>query len=165
MELYERGILTLEETGGLDLRFGSHESMVALLHLMAHRQGFGDLLSDGVVAAARRIGKGTEKYAMHVKGLELPAYDVRGAKAHGLNYATSYTGADHNRGYAFQEIFGIPVPYGVNRFAHEVESGREDRHGRLSDYVCLHSRHGSAPHGKGEHRGSDGGRHRELIHP
>ena len=56
---------------------------------------------------------------MHVKGLELPGYDVRGAKAHGLNYATSYTGADHNRGYAFQEIFGIPVPEPVDRFAYE----------------------------------------------
>jgi aldehyde:ferredoxin oxidoreductase len=54
---------------------------------------------------------------MHVKGLELPAYDVRGAKAHGLNYATSYTGADHCRGYAFQEIFGIPIPREVDRFS------------------------------------------------
>jgi len=56
---------------------------------------------------------------MHVKGLELPGYDVRGAKAHGLNYATSYTGADHGRGYAFQEIFGIPIPHEVDRFAAE----------------------------------------------
>jgi aldehyde:ferredoxin oxidoreductase len=56
---------------------------------------------------------------MHVKGLELPAYDVRGAKAHGLNYATAYTGADHNRGYAFQEIFGIPEPVKVDRMAIE----------------------------------------------
>ena len=53
---------------------------------------------------------------MHVKGLELPAYDVRGAKAHGLGYATSYTGADHNKGYAIQEIFGLPFPYPVDRF-------------------------------------------------
>jgi aldehyde:ferredoxin oxidoreductase len=50
---------------------------------------------------------------------ERPAYDVRGAKAHGLNYATSYTGADHCRGYAFQEIFGIPIPWQVDRFAIE----------------------------------------------
>jgi aldehyde:ferredoxin oxidoreductase len=56
---------------------------------------------------------------MQVKGLELPAYDVRGLKAHGLDYATSYTGADHNRGYAFQEVFGIPVPKAVDRFAVE----------------------------------------------
>jgi aldehyde:ferredoxin oxidoreductase len=86
---------------------------------MAYREGIGDLLADGTKAAAKRIGKGAEKYAMHIKGLELPAYDVRGAKAHGLNYATAYTGADHNRGYAFQEIFGIPVPWAVDRFAAE----------------------------------------------
>ena len=117
MELYEKGILTKEDTGGLDLHFGNHEAMVTLLRLMAFREGFGDILADGTKAAAQRIGKGSEKYAMQVKGLELPAYDIRGAKAHGLNYATSYTGADHNRGYAFQEIFGIPVPYEVDRFA------------------------------------------------
>jgi aldehyde:ferredoxin oxidoreductase len=119
MELYEQGILSKEETGGFELNFGNHEAMVTLLRLMAFREGIGDMLSDGVKVAAEKIGKGSEKYAMHVKGLELPGYDVRGAKAHGLNYATSYTGADHNRGYAFQEIFGNPIPYEVDRFATE----------------------------------------------
>jgi aldehyde:ferredoxin oxidoreductase len=119
MELFERGILTLEDTDGMDLSFGNHESMIKLLHMMGERQGLGDLLADGTKAAAAKIGKGTEKYAMHVKGLELPAYDVRGAKAHGLNFATAFTGADHNKGYAFQEIFGIPIPYPVDRFAIE----------------------------------------------
>lgn len=119
MELYEKGILTKEDTGGLALNFGNHEAMNTILRQMAYREGIGDLLADGSRAAAERIGKGSEKYAMHVKGLELPAYDVRGAKAHGLNYATSYTGADHCRGYAFQEIFGIPVPHEVDRFSAE----------------------------------------------
>ncbi|MFZ0449071.1 MAG: aldehyde ferredoxin oxidoreductase family protein, partial [Desulfatiglandaceae bacterium] len=119
MELYEKGILTKEDTGGLELNFGNDEAMITILKQMAFREGFGDLLADGSKAAAEKIGKGSDKYAMHVKGLELPAYDVRGAKAHGLNYATSYAGADHNRGYAFQEIFGIPVPYEVDRFAVE----------------------------------------------
>ncbi|MBL7211847.1 MAG: aldehyde ferredoxin oxidoreductase family protein [Desulfobacteraceae bacterium] len=119
MELYEKGILTKEDTGGLELNFGNHEAMNTVLRQMAFREGIGDLLADGSRAAAERIGKGSEKYAMHVKGLELPAYDVRGAKAHGLNYATSFTGADHCRGYAFQEIFGIPVPHEVDRFAVE----------------------------------------------
>lgn len=116
MELFEKGILTKEDTGGLELNFGNHEAMNTVLKLMAYREGIGDLLADGSKAAAEKIGKGADKYAMHVKGLELPAYDVRGAKAHGLNYATSYTGADHCRGYAFQEIFGIPVPHEVDRF-------------------------------------------------
>jgi aldehyde:ferredoxin oxidoreductase len=119
MELFERGILTLEDTGGMDLSFGNDQSMIRLLHMMGERQGLGDLLADGTKAAAEKIGKGSEKYAMHVKGLELPAYDVRGAKAHGLNFATAFTGADHNKGYAFQEIFGIPIPYPVDRFAIE----------------------------------------------
>jgi len=119
MELYEKGILGKEETGGLELNFGNDEAMITLLRLMAFREGIGDILADGTKAAAQKIGKDSDKYAMHVKGLELPGYDVRGAKAHGLNYATSYTGADHNRGYAFQEIFGIPIPYEVDRFAVE----------------------------------------------
>ena len=119
MELFERGILQTANTGGLELNFGNHQAMVTLLRLMAFREGIGGLLSDGVKAAAEKIGKGSSRYALHVKGLELPGYDVRGAKAHGLNYATAYTGADHNRGYAFQEIFGIPIPNPADRFATE----------------------------------------------
>jgi aldehyde:ferredoxin oxidoreductase len=119
MELFEKGILSQADTGGLELKFGNDAAMLSLLRLMAYREGIGNLLADGSRAAAAKIGKGSERYAMHVKGLELPAYDVRGAKAHGLNYATSYAGADHNRGYAFQEIFGIPIPYEVDRLSAE----------------------------------------------
>jgi aldehyde:ferredoxin oxidoreductase len=119
MELYEKGILGPSDTGGLKLNFGNHEAMISLLRQMAFREGIGDLLADGVKVAAQKIGKGSDKYALHVKGLELPGYDVRGAKGHGLNYATAFSGADHNRGYAFQEIFGIPTPYAVDRFATE----------------------------------------------
>lgn len=115
MELYEEGIITKEDTDGLELNFGNHETMVKIIPKIAFREGFGDLLADGSRIAATKIGKGTEKYAMHIKGLELPGYDPRGAKAHGLSYATSFTGADHNRGYAFQEIFGVPVPEPIDR--------------------------------------------------
>ncbi|MCJ7687137.1 MAG: aldehyde ferredoxin oxidoreductase family protein [Desulfobacteraceae bacterium] len=119
MELFEKGILGTADTGGLELNFGNHQAMVTLLRLMAFREGIGGLLADGVKDAAEKIGKGSNRYALHVKGLELPGYDVRGAKGQGLNYATAFTGADHNRGYAFQEIFGIPIPYAVDRFATE----------------------------------------------
>ncbi len=119
MELFERGIITIEETDGIEVRFGNDEALIKLLRKMAFRDGFGGVLADGTAAAARRIGRGSEKYAMHVKGLELPGYDVRALKAHGLGYATSYTGADHCRGYAFQEVFGVPIPWPVDRFAAE----------------------------------------------
>ncbi len=119
MECFEKGLLTLNDTGGIDLRFGNDRAMMQVLQMMAFRDGIGDLLADGSRAAARKIGKGSEKFAIQVKGLELAGYDVRGAKAHGLNYATAYTGADHCKGYAFQEIFGVPFPYQVDRLAVE----------------------------------------------
>jgi len=119
MELYEQEIISAQDTGGLELRFGNHAAMIEVIHQIARRDGFGAVLADGVVAAARQIGRGSQRYALHVKGLELPGYDVRGAKAHGLNYATSYTGADHNRGYAAQEIFGSSIPVAVDRLALE----------------------------------------------
>ena len=119
MELYEKGILTKKDTDGVDLKFGNEDAFLELFHKMAYRRGLGNVLADGVRAAAGKIGRGSEKYAMHVKGLELSGYDVRGAKAMGVNYATAFTGADHCRGYAFQEIWGVPVPYAVDRFSIE----------------------------------------------
>ncbi|TEB04446.1 putative oxidoreductase YdhV [Pelotomaculum schinkii] len=117
MEMFEKGVINLEDTGGMELKFGKHEVILPMLRMIAYREGFGDILAEGVKRVSEKYGKGSEKYAMHIKGLEFPAYDIRGAKAHGLGYATSYTGADHSRGYAFQEIFAIPVPYAVDRFA------------------------------------------------
>jgi len=120
MELFEKGIITLADTKGINLKFGNHEAMTDLITEIAYkREGLGEMLSDGTKILAKRVGKGSEDYAMHVKGLEFPAYDPRGAKAHGLNYVTSYTGADHNRGYAFQEIFGAPFPKPYDRFTPE----------------------------------------------
>ena len=118
-ELYERGIISKEDTGGFELTFGNQEPVLELVRQIAYRRGFGDLLAEGTQEAARRIGKGAEQYAMHVKGLEIPAYHPRGAKAHGLNLLTISLGADHNAGYGNQEIFNIPVPRAVNRFAIE----------------------------------------------
>ncbi|BES63976.1 aldehyde ferredoxin oxidoreductase family protein [Gottschalkiaceae bacterium SANA] len=120
MELFENGLLTLEDTKGMDLSFGNHESMIQLISDIAYRrEGLGVLLCDGTKNAAEKIGKNSMFFAMHVKGLEFPAYDPRGAKAHGLNFATSYTGADHNRGFAIQEVFSNPNPKAVDRFATE----------------------------------------------
>lgn len=117
MELFERGILTLEDTKGVELKFGNDKAMIDLIKDIAYKtDGLGALLADGTKIASKKIGEGSEAYAMNIKGLELPAYDPRGAKAHGLNYATAYTGADHNRGYAIQEIFGVPFPKAVDRF-------------------------------------------------
>ncbi|MEJ2108431.1 MAG: aldehyde ferredoxin oxidoreductase family protein [Acidobacteriota bacterium] len=117
MELYEKGILTEKDTDGLKLTFGNDKAMIEMLHRIAYQQGLGAILAKGTKQAAEHFGQGTDEFAINIKGLELPAYDVRGAKAHGLNYATAYNGGDHCRGYAFQEIFDVPFPEQVDRLA------------------------------------------------
>ncbi len=119
MESYERGILTKKDTDGIELKWGNHAAMIEMLRKIAYQEGLGALLGQGTKKASTQVGKGSADYAMQVKGLEMPAYDIRGAKAHGLSYATSYTGADHNRGYAYQEIFDIPIPEKVDRNAYK----------------------------------------------
>ena len=95
MECYEHGILTEEDTGGKSIAFGDPDAMIWLLEMIAKREGIGDILADGVKKAAERIGKGSEKYAFHIKGSELPAHDGRGKTAMAMGYALSATGADH----------------------------------------------------------------------
>ncbi len=118
-ELYERGILTRKDTDGLELTYGNHSAMIALIKKIASREGLGDILADGCMRAAVTIGNGAEAYAMHVKGLELSGYESRGAKSQGFNYATANIGASHCYGFADQEIFGAATPRKVDRFAEE----------------------------------------------
>ena len=99
MECYQRSALSLEQTEGVALNFGDADLMVELVEMIALRSGVGDLLAEGTRVMAERLGKGTDHYAMHVKGLELPAYDPRAAKITGLGYVTANRGGDHMTGY------------------------------------------------------------------
>lgn len=94
-ECFERGLLTTADTGGIAIRWNEPHTVVDLISKMAHREGFGDLLAEGSLRAARAIGRGTERYAMQVKGQEVPAHEPRGKWNMGLGYAVSPTGADH----------------------------------------------------------------------
>lgn len=118
-ELYEKGLLTKKDTDGLELKYGNHKAMVALVGKIARREGIGDLLAEGTMRVAASIGKGSEAFAINVKGLELPAYEPRGAKSLGFNFATSNIGGSHSYGFATQEVFGAPFPRKVDRFAEE----------------------------------------------
>jgi len=99
MECWERGLITPEDTGGLDLSWGNHETIIRLIRLIARREGIGDLLAEGSYRAAKRIGRGTEKYVMHSKGQEIAGQEPRAQKSMGLASATAARGADHL--YAF----------------------------------------------------------------
>jgi aldehyde:ferredoxin oxidoreductase len=95
MECYEKGIITDEMTGGLELRFGNAEAMVEMVRRIAEREGLGDLMAEGTKRAAEALGGGAEAYAVHVKGQEVPMHEPRLKRGLGIGYAVSPTGADH----------------------------------------------------------------------
>jgi len=119
MDLYEHGIITKEQTDGIDLRFGNAEALIAVIHKIGKREGWlGNVLAEGVSKAAEIIGKDAEKYACHIKGLELPGYDLRTLKTAALGFSVSFRGACHLRNGAYSP----DVKGKVNRF--KIEKGR-----------------------------------------
>jgi aldehyde:ferredoxin oxidoreductase len=110
IEAFEKGILTTKDTDGLELKWGDENVLMTLIRKIAFREGIGDLLAEGVKRASEKLGKGSEYFAIHIKGLELPAYDPRPVKAHGLGMVTSNIGGSHALGYGTQEVFGLPTP-------------------------------------------------------
>ena len=139
MELVQRGILSREETGGLDLEWGNYHAVLELIRRIAHREGsFADLLAHGVHVAAQEIGRGAERYAVHVKGMTPAALDARAVRVYNFRYAVSPRGGDHLRisapgGYLldnlplleaaaklayWQSVVTIPDLMGVCKFAY-----------------------------------------------
>lgn len=97
MECYQRGLVTRKQCNGLNLKWGNSDVMVTLIEQIAFREGIGDLLAQGSVQAARKLGKGTERYVMHVKGMEISGQDGRTHRSAALTHAISVRGADHLR--------------------------------------------------------------------
>jgi aldehyde:ferredoxin oxidoreductase len=101
VECYERGIITREDTGGVELTWGNHQEHVRMLELMARREGFGDVLADGSKRAAERIGRGAEAYAMQVGGQGVPMHDPRFEPGLATTYKMDATPARHTQGGAY----------------------------------------------------------------
>ncbi len=100
MECYEKGIFTKQDTGGIELKFGNADAVFKMIEMITKKEGLGALLADGVKKASQEIGKGTEKFAIHVKGMEQSAYQTHNATAMLLAYMTCDVGAHHNRAWA-----------------------------------------------------------------
>jgi len=110
MEAFEKGALTEEDTGGIELRWGDYNTVIKLIEMIAYRKGFGNILAEGCRLASKLIDKGSEEYAMHVKGVEVPMHDPRAFKGLGLQYATSNRGADHLYGFFVRIEQGERMP-------------------------------------------------------
>lgn len=132
LECAEAGLLHDFETGGLDLSWGNAEILPVLVRMIANREGIGALLAEGVKKAAEKIGRGSEKFAIHVKGLEGPAHDPRSGKSLAVSYGTGNRGMCHihpveamawDAGKMDWGLcrYGLPDPYEVDRWA---ESGK-----------------------------------------
>ena len=122
MECYERGIITKQDTDGIELTWGNASAMIAMVEKMAKREGFGALLADGVKRAAERIGRGAEKYAVHVGGQELGYHDPRQVPARGTSYIVDPTQGRHTTFFVGRllEAGPLPGPY-PEFFAPKVE--------------------------------------------
>lgn len=131
MDLFEKGLLSREETGGLDLRFGNGEALLKLIHDIAYREGFGKVLAEGSGGAAKMLGKGAE-YAVHFKQLALPAWYPNGPlRGLVLSYLTADVGGSHLRGWPKMHDPETPL-------RDTVESMLEDRdHKAVMDAMGL----------------------------
>ena len=95
MECFENGLLTKEQTGGIDLRFGNADAMVKMVELIAKREGLGNLLAEGTLRAAKELGPQALRYAMQTKGQEFPMHEPRFKQGMGMGYTVCPTGACH----------------------------------------------------------------------
>jgi aldehyde:ferredoxin oxidoreductase len=113
MECFERGLIDERRTDGVRLNFGNGEAVLEMLRKIAFREGIGDLLAQGVRTVAREFGQGSAHFAMEVKGLEFPGWEVRSSPGMGLAYATAERGADHERAFPIAyEVRGAKTPDG-----------------------------------------------------
>lgn len=135
MECYRKGIL--QDTDGLHLEFGDENALLAMIEKIARREGIGELFSGGVRKAAQAIGQGTEKFAIHVKRLELPGVDPRGAWGMALAYATSDRGGCHQRCWTpSAELAGALKRFSTEGIAQFVKDTQDERAACFSLVLC-----------------------------
>ncbi|HWO93965.1 MAG TPA: aldehyde ferredoxin oxidoreductase family protein [Dehalococcoidia bacterium] len=136
IECFENGILTKEDTGGLELHWSDAQAIIQLLHLIGRREGIGDVLGDGVKFAADRIGRGSEQFAMHIDGEEVPMHDPKLNPGYGTTYKLDPTPARHTQGTEGGGEAGGPrgVPLPEFKGDRTVYSGRGPLHKGVAAY-------------------------------
>ena len=131
IECYENGILTKEDTDGLELRWGDPDAIVELTKMMGERRGIGAILADGVKVAAEKIGRGSEKYAMHIGGQELPMHDPKLQPEYHTTYRLDPTPARHTQYEGNKRLGKIPpAPKDSKDYAN-----RGEHHKGASEYM------------------------------
>ena len=116
MECWERGILTARDTDGINLDWGNVDSIIKLAKLTAHREGFGQVLAQGVKVAAELLGRGASDYAMHVKGMGMTGEEVKTTQGWSLAFAVNVRGGEHLKGSPLYEKVASSAEIAENIF-------------------------------------------------
>ena len=138
MECYEHGILSQEELGGLDLKWGNHEAILQLVKDIIERKGIGNVLADGVKVASEKIGKQSDAYAIHVHGQELPMHDPRLSPGYATTYMLDATPGRHTQGgsHILEEGSTKPELGLTKKIADKYTyTGKGDAHKKMSNYI------------------------------
>lgn len=141
MECYDRGILSKAELDGIEATWGNAGAVLKLIEKIATRNGVGNILAEGVRRAAKNLGRGSERYAVEVKGMEIPMHEPRAKKGMGLSYATSIRGGCHMQSFHDTDIEGpnaspeIGISNPVDR--HDTTRTKVDIIKRSQDWVAV----------------------------
>jgi len=141
MECCEKGIITKNDIDGVNATWGNANAALTLIEKMAKREGVGNLLAEGIKKAAEKMGRGSMRYAMHIKGLEVPMHEPRAKKGMGLSYATSIRGACHMQSFHDTDFeAGNTAPeIGISKPLHRHDTSRDkvDMIKRSQDWVAV----------------------------
>ena len=140
MECFQKGLLTVEDTGGLDLSWGNEEAIIELLHQIAQQTGFGKQFKDGTLAAAKKMGKGSEEFVMHVKGQDL-AEEYRGLVGWALGIMVSERGGGHTTGAPLAERYSISAERSEQLFGVSSASDGQEYDGKAELVVYYQKFH------------------------
>lgn len=139
MEAYEKGILTLQDTDGVNLIWGNGEALVEMVHKMGKREGIGKLMGEGVKRMAEALGKNAVEFAIHVKGLEPSAHDPRRFFSQAISYGTAARGACHNASWSHPYELSLNMPEIGIQEAHDSYKieGMADFTAKLQDLMSM----------------------------
>ncbi len=141
MECYDRGIISKDDIDGIEATWGNIDAAITLIKKISEREGAGDWLAEGLKKATEKIGRGSERYAVEVKGLEIPMHEPRQKKGVGLSYATSVRGGCHMQAFHDGDLEGgdatpeIGISKAMNR--HDTSFDKVDAVKRSQDWIAI----------------------------
>ena len=135
IECYDKGIITKKDTDGIELTWGNHEAIIELTEKIAKREGFGEVLADGVKKAAERIGNGAEEYAIHVQGQELPMHHPKKTPGYATTYKIDSTPGRHTQGGAANAEGFSPEGMELPEMKEHTYSGKGEIHKKMSNFI------------------------------